>query len=81
MLSMTVHRFSRSRTAFAGLLLTALCLSFGCSRDPGTLVLTGSTMGTSYTIRVVGCNAEICGIDLQERIVAKFAEINRQMSS
>ncbi len=60
-----------------------LCLALlGCdATNPGIAELTGSTMGTGYSIKVAGTQASTDLESLHRRIQARLNEINRQMST
>jgi FAD:protein FMN transferase len=60
------------------LLLAAMLLS-SCARDP-EIVLSGPTMGTTYTVRVVAAPPAVTAARLREMIDDVLASIDRQMS-
>ena len=61
----------------------ALVLTAGCDRDAGraVLALSGSTMGTSYSVQVADPPPSIDGAALQRRIDALLADVNGLMST
>ncbi len=64
--------------------LIIIFLFIGCeSSNPGLIELTGSTMGTTYSIKIVGVNNldEIEKNDFQSRIDSILVEVNNQMST
>jgi thiamine biosynthesis lipoprotein len=52
-----------------------------CARSPGELVLSGPTMGTTYTVKVAAPPAALDGAQLRRTIDDVLAQIDRSMSS
>jgi thiamine biosynthesis lipoprotein len=61
------------------LLCLTVCLA-ACNRAPEELVLSGPTMGTTYTVRVVDAPDHIDGVELRKAIDEVLARIDREMS-
>ena len=68
------------RRPFAALLI-ACCLLISCSRAPRELVLSGPTMGTTYTVKVVGTPATLDAQTVQRELDAVLAAIDADMST
>ncbi|NOZ03337.1 MAG: FAD:protein FMN transferase [FCB group bacterium] len=58
-----------------------LLLFVGCTRKPPEIVLTGQTMGTTYTVKVLPGDLPVNSESLQAGIDSVLVEINRQMST
>ena len=62
------------------LALFCALLAAACARSPQELVLSGPTMGTTYTVKVVAPPASVDGARLRETIDDVLAQIDRSMS-
>jgi len=69
-----------SRRSLAALACACL-LIVSCSRAPRELVLSGPTMGTTYTVKVVGTPATLDAQALQRELDAVLASIDAEMST
>ena len=77
---MQVRSYDRRMQRLPFLILLSLCLLVGCSRAPRELVLSGPTMGTTYTIKVVGTPGQIDAEALRRTIDTVLTEIDLEMS-
>lgn len=70
------------RIAPLTLLLAALALA-GCGRDEGApeARITGATMGTTYSVRIVDPPADIAIDEITRRIQLALEDVNRRMST
>ena len=64
-----------------GVCLLALVALSGCHSEPNAFSIDGETMGTTYTVKVVGTSAGDKSEVLAAEIDAALAEINQQMST
>ena len=66
-----------------GLLLAAALILTGCEQPPPdpTVRITGSTMGTSYDLKLVPTPGQTIPADLKNRVEALLAGINKAMST
>jgi thiamine biosynthesis lipoprotein len=64
---------------YRALLCLLVCLA-ACNRAPEALVLSGPTMGTTYTVRVVDAPKPIDGVAVRKAIDEVLARIDREMS-
>jgi thiamine biosynthesis lipoprotein len=72
----------RAPSIFLPILLLALSLLVACQPAPDpTVRLTGSTMGTSYEIKLIPAPGQAVPDDLRNRVEAMLADINRRMST
>jgi FAD:protein FMN transferase len=62
------------------LVLCCALLAAACGRARQELVLSGPTMGTTYTVKVVAPPAPVDGAQLRETIDESLAQIDRSMS-
>jgi len=72
----------RQRFALLPLLLAALALT-GCGRDEGIpeAHITGATMGTTYSVRIVDPPAGMAIDEITRRIQLSLEDVNRRMST
>lgn len=63
------------------LLLGAVLLLGGCSRAPEPITLSGSTMGTYWTVRLAALPADVAADDLRGGIEAVLEQVNAEMST
>jgi thiamine biosynthesis lipoprotein len=68
-------RFLRAALSFV-----ALCFIASCSREPRELVLSGPTMGTTYTVKVVGTPDTLDAEAIRRELDAVLANIDAEMS-
>ncbi|MDF1781064.1 MAG: FAD:protein FMN transferase [Alcanivoracaceae bacterium] len=86
-----VNRFSKAplqqglRALFAlrstWLLVLAFCLLSGCDRAPAVHTLSGPTMGTTWSVKVVGLPVDMTPPQLQHELQLILQNINQQMST
>jgi FAD:protein FMN transferase len=70
------------QSAFPKLLvLCCALLAAACGRAREELVLSGPTMGTTYTVKVVAPPASVDGAQLRETIDGTLAQVDRSMSA
>jgi thiamine biosynthesis lipoprotein len=62
------------------LALAALCLLASCAREPRELVLSGPTMGTTYTVKVVGTPRTLDAEAVRHELESVLASIDAEMS-
>ena len=77
---LTDRRYHRQRSWVLPLILAALAVCLWACQPGRELALSGKTMGTTYHIKVVA-GWLTSGKDLQKKIDARLAVINRSMSS
>lgn len=80
MISVADHRLWQQGQGLWALFLSVLLLA-GCSQDQRIHTLSGQTMGTGWSVKVVGMPAGLTLPALQQDIQLLLASINRQMST
>lgn len=75
-----MNRWSSIDTRYLLFVLLPSLIVLGCSRGPEPIVLTGPTMGTTYTIKITALPEGVTAADVRTTIEGVLAEVDRSMS-